>query len=522
MKKNILLLHAILLLGISAHAQAPSLYNIISGVVWVDKDSNNTRNIGEQLVPGILVTLMNSNDSALSSALSDANGRFTLPNYAGTGTYYINYVFPSAGYNVVLARAGLIDSISCAADSNTVNSSFTGFGSALNDAFTVSTPTFTISNNTNLNSYGLGLHRLPTTLTYWSYQSMTPTNWNRTFKLPKSNNNIAIASRGAILVNSAVFHPAIGIENTSTSSPDTPFVTAQGFLAMTLPVSSIPSISSSAKKSKALATYDGTVNYSGTSGYTWDSSYAAAHTTANISGSTNLAFYQTTLPPDSVSISASATTGYSIVSAGNVVASVSTRSGAGVFITYTYPTFVSLPITLISFSAARNGNTAMLRWTATSNAAGDGFVIEHSIDGIYFAEIGRVPAANSLSRENTNYQFTDAVPAPSTNLYRLKMTSNDGTLAYSSVATVSFDKISGAATPAFPNPAVSTLTVTADADSRIVLLNAMGQPMNTNVAREAGKAVLDVALLPAGIYTLRIQDAGSAMPRTERIVIERP
>src|SRR5690606_6525503 len=94
--------------------------------------------------------------------------------------------------------------------------------------------------------------------------------------------------------------------------------------------------------------YDGTTDYGGTSGVTWMDAFSAAHTTRTIINNTLLNSYRTSTPPDSFSIGGTGVSTYTIAG-GNLQAIVLTNSGAGIFVTYTYPTAVPLPITLLSF-----------------------------------------------------------------------------------------------------------------------------------------------------------------------------
>jgi hypothetical protein len=511
MKKPLSLIPFLLLLVLGAAAQTPVLYNTLSGVVWIDADSSNVRNAGEPRVPGILVTLVSAaNDSIVSSTLSNDTGAFTLRNFTGAGTYYINYVFPGAGYVPVSARTGVIDNINSAADSTTVG---------LIDDNTVSTPTFSISTAANLDVFGLGLHRIATTLTYWSIQPIVPTSWSKVFRLPKSNNNLATASRATILVNQSALHPTIGFENTG-ATPDAGAVEGSSRLTMTPPTGggTIPQVSTAVVKNVAFATFDGVADYQGTSGYTWDSSYSAAHSSVNITNNTQLTnVYRTLASPDSLSISGSAVSATTITGSANLQASVSTISGAGVFITYTYPTAVPLAINLISFSSRRDGNTAKLQWQANSSSAAESFVIERGTNGSTFAEIGNVGATGTSNEIASKYEFTDIAPGSGLNYYRLKMIDARGVPSFSQVEVLTFGD--AAVTASSPNPVNTKMIVVANEASQIALVNAMGQAVELSVTRQFSRIILDMANVPEGIYMLHVNDTKSGVVRSERIVV---
>lgn len=93
-----------------------------------------------------------------------------------------------------------------------------------------------------------------------------------------------------------------------------------------------------------------------------------------------------------------------------------------------------LPIELISFSAAQNGNVIDLRWATGSEINNDYFTVQRSADGINFEDIAVVGGAgNSFSP--LNYFSTDEDPEIGEDYYRLMQTDFDGTKTYSSVVS---------------------------------------------------------------------------------------
>jgi hypothetical protein len=509
MKRYLTPLFSLFLLATAAPAQA-ALYNTISGVVWHDVNSNAIRDSADNRIPGILVTLvLASNDSVVSAALSDDTGAFALKNYYGTGNFYLNYVFPYQGYTVVWRRVGTNDSINSAADSTT-----TGFV----DNWTVSTPPFTVTSNANLHTYGLGLRRIPNTITVWDYKPVTGTSWSETFRLPKSSNGVAVANRVSFLMNEAVFHPTIGFENLDPS-PQTVLVEGSGKLTLAMPTGPNVVLQTSVARSVSFGGYDNVTDYGGTSGITWTDASSAAHYGTDIYNNTLLDHYRTTTPPDSVSIYGNAVSAYTI-SGGSLQATVITNSGAGIFITYTYPGNVPLPITLLSFSGAVEGTGSLLRWEAFSRTDNDYFVVERSRDGLSYSELGKIPAIHHEQGQVSHYRFTDAMPEPGKNFYRLKIVAENGRSEYSPVAVVTFGK-GGGVIRAYPNPASNMLTVFGAEDSRIELFNATGQLMPVSISRMDGTAVINVSTIPEGIYSLQITEAGNVAPQVERISIRR-
>ena len=98
-----------------------------------------------------------------------------------------------------------------------------------------------------------------------------------------------------------------------------------------------------------------------------------------------------------------------------------------------------LPIELISFNAVLQQPSVKLNWTTATEINSDYFDVQRSVDGIIFEKILSQPAAgNSFS--NRYYTAADINPPEGLIYYRLKETDFDGSITYSPIATVYFEK----------------------------------------------------------------------------------
>lgn len=97
----------------------------------------------------------------------------------------------------------------------------------------------------------------------------------------------------------------------------------------------------------------------------------------------------------------------------------------------------SLPVKLISFTAQKQNNKALLQWSTASEQDSKDFIIQHSMDGSQWNAIGTI-AAQGNSSTVTNYSYTDMAPAVGTNYYRLLQTDIDGKSTYSEIRMVKF------------------------------------------------------------------------------------
>jgi hypothetical protein len=113
----------------------------------------------------------------------------------------------------------------------------------------------------------------------------------------------------------------------------------------------------------------------------------------------------------------------------------------------------TLPVTLISLSGRRVTDGNRLEWVTASEFNSDRFIIEKSLDGTSFANIGQVSAAG-FSNTIIPYQYLDEKPVSGNNYYRLKMIDRDATFRYSNIVLLaSGTNISG--NKLYPNPTVS-------------------------------------------------------------------
>ncbi len=160
-----------------------------------------------------------------------------------------------------------------------------------------------------------------------------------------------------------------------------------------------------------------------------------------------------------------------------------------------------LPVELLSFSAkATPAGTVRLRWTTASERGVRRFTVERSRDGHVFNRIGYVPAAGHAVHPR-HYRWTDAAPLPASVLYyRLRIEDFDGTYDHSPVRAVRLSEAS-----------VTGLYVDASGWIRLpqkaaacAVYNAHGQ----RIAHRQEVSDIDASAWPAGVYYIRITDAG--------------
>jgi hypothetical protein len=95
----------------------------------------------------------------------------------------------------------------------------------------------------------------------------------------------------------------------------------------------------------------------------------------------------------------------------------------------------ALPVTLVSFKAKWNGRYNELQWYTAQEVNANRFIIERSMDGDHFLNIGTVDAEGSETMGHA-YIFEDEERPQGTSYYRLRKEDVDGKFAYSEIKVV--------------------------------------------------------------------------------------
>ncbi len=165
-----------------------------------------------------------------------------------------------------------------------------------------------------------------------------------------------------------------------------------------------------------------------------------------------------------------------------------------------------LPIELLSFSSTCIDNHAVLNWQTASEYNSSYFVVEKSIDGIYWHLVGQVSAAGN-SNELINYTFIDQ--EKSNGYYRLNQVDIDGKNEYFGPVEVSCEQHSFKA-HTLPNPSNSNfwIQITSDDESSAYyeIKDLKGNTVfQDQIAIQNGLNLYQVnSSLPSGMYFIHI------------------
>lgn len=179
----------------------------------------------------------------------------------------------------------------------------------------------------------------------------------------------------------------------------------------------------------------------------------------------------------------------------------------------------ALPVTLADFNVRKELSTGILSWVTNSEANSDHFQIERSTDIKTWHKIGFVKSfgESSVRRE---YQFHDSTPVIGANYYRLKMVDVDGTFAFSSIRSLSFESVLESLV-LYPNPANRVLNVlppVMDPNQRkqISVTDLNGRNYD-QVLNWSGND-LNIEKLANGVYILTIPNLSGEPFRTKFVV----
>ena len=175
---------------------------------------------------------------------------------------------------------------------------------------------------------------------------------------------------------------------------------------------------------------------------------------------------------------------------------------------------VNLPLSLLSFTGSlQNNSIALLNWKTTNEINTSRFLVERSIDGTHFNQIGIVNASGNTTAD-VNYTFKDFDVANQSSqnvFYRLKMVDIDAKYTYSNTVRIALPGTKGIITVS-PNPAAEDIkaTIVSAADCNAtwqVIDNAGRLVMQNTVLLKKGDNDLKINLqgIPSGSYYLKIE-----------------
>jgi len=163
---------------------------------------------------------------------------------------------------------------------------------------------------------------------------------------------------------------------------------------------------------------------------------------------------------------------------------------------------------LMDFNAAKSGSEAQLAWDTENEADNTRFTVERSSDGgTNFEVLDTLRSASA-----GNYSCIDKNPPVATDEYRLKITSQSGTVSFSNVVTLIFansmNRITGNV-DIYPNPARTTVNLTFNQTAT----NTVNDPVSSQKKFIQMSSTPDAAHTPA-VYNIQIVNISGSVIKT--------
>lgn len=166
--------------------------------------------------------------------------------------------------------------------------------------------------------------------------------------------------------------------------------------------------------------------------------------------------------------------------------------------------FSVLAVNLKSFTAEKNGSTAVLHWIMEDEMSIDHYECQYSSNGIDFSSI-----ENVISTNKKVYSIISGKLVPGNNYYRLKILEKNGDVTYSAIVKLNLSTDMEVVT-LYPIPAIKTIHLNlgktlSDKAVVIQLVSLEGKVITQkNIAPNVPNTSIDVSGIAQGQYTVKI------------------
>lgn len=155
-----------------------------------------------------------------------------------------------------------------------------------------------------------------------------------------------------------------------------------------------------------------------------------------------------------------------------------------------------LPLNLVGFALKNEKKQVVLSWKTENEINTSHFIIERSVDGINYVNIGQVVALNNNT--GGSYSFADVTPQTGIAYYRLMQVDADGKYVYSEILKLNRGSLSNIIL--LPNPAASYFSVNGSTAAKfdVKVYSVAGQLMISGKYSQGEQ--ISVSKLTSGIY----------------------
>ena len=163
----------------------------------------------------------------------------------------------------------------------------------------------------------------------------------------------------------------------------------------------------------------------------------------------------------------------------------------------------ALPIELLSFTGKQVDRVNVLNWVTASEINNDYFLIEKSLDGVYWGKLGVVVGSgNSTSKRY--YSLTDYNPIEGVNYYRLTQVDYDGVYKVHNIISIDFNTKSKLVT-LYPNPTSDLVTINSNTSFNLVkIMSVNGVCVGSFNINNTKSHAFSVGDLDNGFYSIMV------------------
>ncbi|MGC4101987.1 hypothetical protein [Ferruginibacter sp.] len=178
-----------------------------------------------------------------------------------------------------------------------------------------------------------------------------------------------------------------------------------------------------------------------------------------------------------------------------------------------------LPLDIISFTGARNGNYNRLNWTIANEVNVLHYELQRSNDGTNFSTINVQNAKNNSGTEQ--YSYDDVAALQSKVYYRLKCVDMNGQVKYSGIVLIATAQADHKDLYVVRNPVSDRIDIYAGDKVKgtytYILTNTAGQVVQAatiNINYEGVHTIMLQSKLPKGIYMLVMRNADNVLQKS--------
>ncbi len=176
-----------------------------------------------------------------------------------------------------------------------------------------------------------------------------------------------------------------------------------------------------------------------------------------------------------------------------------------------WPSGNTFPLEWLEFQVNQRGNDALLEWTTVQEENTDHFIVERSVDGLFFGPIGYVEAQGKAGQQSYIFPDKEIMSKGFSQLYyRLKQVDLDGQFTYSDRVLLSPVQDFPILLLAYPNPTESMMTLEWNAPAKVQeirITNGLGKELYLEkgpLPQRKGDWQIDFSDWPAGVYFIRV------------------